>query len=168
MTEEREDLPFKARKRTSVLGAVLALGFTSRRHKGAPAAIARCLGDRLAEVLPPEEFTVDVKGPVLDVKSTHGFSCAGMPGMLLMERGTPEEKLTRVFMQEATVLQGLITRAPRQGSADNPVHGARLPSAFFDPHVVVTDTAIDVWWGGADPEQALVRLRPIARAEIGL
>src|ERR1700753_4239816 len=80
-------------------------------------------------------------------------------------RSSGEEAHARVHAGGQSAAR-LITRARRQGFADNPVHGARLPAAFFDPHVVVTDAAIDVWWGGASPEQALVRLRPIARAEI--
>ena len=84
MSEEREDLPFKALKRSSVLGAALALAYASRQHKGAPAAVAKSLGDRLSEVLPEDEYTIHVEGPLLDVKGRRGESSAGMPGMLLI------------------------------------------------------------------------------------
>jgi hypothetical protein len=131
-----------------------------------PEAIARSLGDRLREVLPSDEFTIEVRGPMLDVKSVRGYSAAGM--LLLPQRGTPEDKLAHALMGEASSLRGIITRASRQGSEDDPAKEARLPAAFFDPHVAVTDSAIDIWWGGADAERALVRLRPIARSEIGL
>jgi hypothetical protein len=166
MRDHGEDVPFRGLKRMSALGAVLAFRRASRRGDGVPEAIARSLGDRLREVLPSDEFTIEVRGPVLDVKSVRGYSATGM--LLLAERGAPEEKLARVFMEEASSLRAIITRASRQGSADDPAKEARLPAAFFDPHVAVTDSAIDIWWGGADAEQALVRLRPIARSEIGL
>jgi hypothetical protein len=164
----REDLPLKALKQTSALAGVLALAFASRRYKDAPALIAKALGDRLAEVLPPDEYIVEVNGPGLSVRDMRGSSSSGLPGMQLLERGTSEEKLTRVFMEEATSLRNMIIGARRQGPPEDPVHGARLPGAFFDPHVEVTDTAIEIWWGGADPDRALVRLRSIPRAEIGL
>jgi hypothetical protein len=168
MAEESKDLPLKALRRASVLGGILALGFTSRRYKGAPTAIAKSLADRLAEVLPADEYTVSVNGPVLDVKGARGNSSAGVPGMLLLERGTPEEKLTRTYASWAESLRGMIAGAHRQSPAATAMHRARFPAAFFDPHVLVTDETIGVWWGGADPEEALVRLRPIPRSEIGL
>jgi hypothetical protein len=166
--EEREDPPFKALKRTSLLGGILGLGYVSLRYNDAPTAIAQSLGDRLAELLPADEYTVSVKGPVLDVKGARGNSLAGMPGMLLLERGTPEEKLTRVYAEWAESLREMIAGAHRQSPAATAISRARLPGAFFDPHILVTDETIDVWWGGADPEEALVRLRPIPRSEIGL
>jgi hypothetical protein len=168
MAEEPDDLPLKALRRTSVLGGALALGFASRRYKGAPAAIAKSLGDRLAEVLPADEYTVSVEGPVLEVTGAPANSSVGVPGLLLLERGTPEEKLTRVYAEWAESLGGMIAAAHRQSPAATAMRRARFPGTFFDPHVLVSDETIDVWWGGADPEEALVRLRPIPRSEIGL
>jgi hypothetical protein len=37
-----------------------------------------------------------------------------------------------------------------------------------DPHVVVTETAVEVRWGAVDQADAVVRLRLILRSEIGL
>jgi hypothetical protein len=164
----REDLPFKALKRANTLGSALVLGYASRRYKDAPAAIAKSLGDRLVEVLPSEDYTVEVKGPLLDVKGARGDSLAGIPGALLLERGTPEQKLTRVFTEAAESLREMIAAAHRQSPGDTAMSRARLPGVFFDAHVVVTDATIEVWWGGANPDDALVRLRPIPRSEIGL
>jgi hypothetical protein len=153
-----EDFPLKALKRSSALGGVLALGLTSLRHKGAPAAIAQSLGERLREVLPEDGYTVEVNGPVLDVTRAQGGSFTGMLGVGLIEPGTPEEKLTRLYTDAARSLRHLVTKPYRE----------RLPGSGSDPHVVVTDTAIELWWGAADPADALVRLRPIPRSEIGL
>jgi hypothetical protein len=166
MPDHGEDVPFPGVRRLSALGAVLAFRRATRRGNGVPEAIARSLGDRLREVLPSDEFTIEVRGPVLDVKSVRGYSATGM--LLLAERGTPEEQLAHVFMEEASSLRSIITRASRQGSEADSANDALLPATFFDPHVAITDSAIEVWWGGADAEQALVKLRPIARSEIGL
>jgi hypothetical protein len=155
--KRKNEDPLKALNQTSVLGGALALGFTSLRYKGAPAAIAQSLGERLREVL-PEGYAVEVNGPALDVKRTRGGSAAGMWGMLLLERGTRVEKLTRVYADAAESLRHLVT-AP---------HRERFPRSGSDPHVAVSDTAIEVWWGADDPADAAVRLRPIPRSEIGV
>ncbi len=168
MASDGEEPPFKGFGVGGMLAGVLGLGLVSRRHKGASEAIAKSLGDRLADVLPADEYTVSVNGAMLDVKGAPGHSSAGMPGMLLLERGTSEEKLTRVFLEEATSLRSIIMAAHRQSPAATAMSRARFPEAFFDPHVLVTDATIEVWWGGEDPDGALVRLRPIPRSEIGL
>jgi hypothetical protein len=151
-----------------MLAGVAGLALASHRHEGAPEAIAKSLGDRLADVLPSDEYTVSVNGPMLDVKGAQGHGSAGMPGMLLLERGTPEDKLARAYMAAAESLRGIIVGTQRQGPVATATSRARFPGAFFDPHVLVTDATIEVWWGGADPDGALVRLRPIPRSEIGL
>jgi hypothetical protein len=142
------DQPLKLFNKTSAIAGAVALSYANRRYKQAMRMIAECLGERLREVLPAEEYRVEVNGPILDVKGTRGNSATGILGLHLLERGTPEEKLTRVFESAG-------------GSFRNMV-------AAGEPHVIVTDEAIDLWWGSAEPERASVRLRPIPRSQLGL
>ena len=91
------DQPLKPFNKTSVIAGAVALAYANRRYKNALPMIAECLGERLREVLPQEEYRVEVNGPILDVKGKSGSSATGILGLHLLERGTPEEKLTRVF-----------------------------------------------------------------------
>lgn len=106
MTVEGEQPPFRGFGVGNMLAGALGLWRVSRRHEGAPEAIAKSLGDRLTEVLPADEYTVSVNGAMLDVKGAPGNGSAGMPGMLLLERGTPEEKLARAYMVAARIAPG--------------------------------------------------------------
>jgi hypothetical protein len=81
-----------------------------------------------------------------------------MPGLLLLERGSPEAKLKKLFETEAASLQSSIARAHRDES----------PGSSFEPHVDVTPKDVYVWWGESTHDDASVRLRPIPRAELGL
>jgi hypothetical protein len=85
-----------------------------------------------------------------------------------MERGTPGEKLTRVYTEAAESLRGVVAGAQRRSPDATGTGRATFPGAFFDPHALVTATTVELWWGGASADRALVRLRSTPRSEIGL
>jgi hypothetical protein len=136
----------------------LALAYVMRRYKDALPAIAESLGERLREVLPSEGYHVEAKGPILDVKWGRANSSMGIVGLYLVERGTPEEKLTRVFEEAGESFQNVIASA----------HRDRWPGCGFEPHTRVTHEAIDLWWGAPAIDDAPVRLRPIPRSLLGV
>jgi hypothetical protein len=143
------DQPLKLFNKTSAIAGAVALAYANRRYKNALPMIAECLGERLREVLPQEEYRVEVNGPILDVKGKSGSSATGILGLHLLEHGTPEEKLTRVFEAAGDCFGSMVATGSR-------------------PHVRVTDEAVDLWWGAPEPEEASVRLRPIPRCQLGL
>jgi hypothetical protein len=139
------------------VAGVVVVGRTAQKYPGAGEAIANALAVRLREVLPADRYRITATGPVLDVKFQGGGSTS-MLAPLLLEKGSAEEKLTRVFEEAARQLQSLITGPHRRvGSIDD-----------FAPHVGVSPEAVVVWWGGSSPQDASVRFPPIPRAELGL
>jgi hypothetical protein len=101
---------------------------------------------------------VDVNGPALDVKWGKGSSATVVLGLLLAERGTPDEKLGRVFELAADTFRNVVMAAHREQS----------PQCKFEPYLRVTDEAVELWWGAPAAEKSPVRLRPIPRSELGL
>ena len=142
------DQPLRLVSKTSAMAGVFALPYANRRYKKALPMIAACLGERLREVLPQNEYRVEVNGPILDVTGKRGNGATGIFGLHLLERGTPDEKLTRVFESAGDSFRSMV--------------------AAGEPHVRVTVEAIDLWWGPPEPERASVRLRSIARSQLGL
>lgn len=144
-------------KGSAVLGG-LALAGVEIRHKGAATAIASAIGERLREILPSHGYVVEVKGPIVDVNWGLASSSTALLGLHLLERGTPEEKLMRVFESAAHSFSNVVAEAHR---------GSRAGGLEFAPHVRVTDQTVELWWVADDP-QVTVRLRPIPRSELGL
>jgi hypothetical protein len=138
-----------------------------RKYPGVPEALTRLLGERLREVLPASYYHVDIRGPVLEVKWGAASSASGIVGLELGERGTPEEKLTRVFYSAGMALRDVVcgvgeTRGAREQTLDEHM------ADDHEPHVEVTDDLVLLWWGSAPYDAAATRLRPIPRSELGL
>lgn len=144
-------------KGSAILGG-LALAGVEIRHKGVAAAIANAIGERLREVLPSDGYVVEVKGPVLDVTWGVAAGSTALLGLELLERGTPEEKLTRVFESAAHGFSPIVADAHRD---------SRTGALKLTPHVRVTDETVELWWV-AETGQTAVRFRPIPRSELGL
>ena len=144
-------------KGSAILGG-LALAGVEIRHKGTAAAIASAIGERLREVLPSHGYVVEVNGPVVDVSWGLASGSRALLGLQLLERGTPEEKLMRVFESAANGFSKVVADAYR-----DPGWG----ELKFEPHVRITDATVELWWV-ADAPQMTVRLRPIPRSELGL
>jgi hypothetical protein len=149
--------PRPLRDSTGAIAGAFALASIEFRHEGTPAAIAEALGSRLREILPAEGYRVEVNGPVLDIKWGIASSWTGVLGMHLLEPGTEQEKLMRVFQSAAQGFRNVIVAA----------HNGARPQCQFEPHVSITDDAVHLWWGSPTVENAAVRLRPIPRSELG-
>ncbi len=78
--------------------------------------------------------------------------------LLLAMPGEITEKLEMIFMREGEDVQELLTD----------VDGRPWPAPDAKPHVLVTQDAVQLWWGGPTEDEALVKLRPILRKDIGL
>ena len=148
---------------SGIVGGV-ALGRVMKQYPGVAEAIARALGEHVRELLSPGPFRVEVRGPILDVKWGAGSSASGIVGLGLLERGTPEEKLERVFRTAGRQLQPVIESA---SSTLRPA-GMNHARAEFEPHVRITSMSVELWWGGESPDAAVTRIRPISRSELGL
>ena len=149
------------RKAVTTPGAIsgaFALASAERSYEGVSAAIATALAAQLREILPADGYRVDVTGPVLDIKWGVASSWTGILGIQLLEPGTADEKLTRVFQLAAEGFRKVITAAHRE----------ECPSGQFEPRVDIAADAIHLWWGSADAADAIVRFRPIPRSELGL
>ena len=148
----------------NALGGVLAVTRVNAKYRGVPEAIAQALAERLRELPLDNRYRLNAHGPVLDIKWQGGGTTSFL-GLALIERGTPDEKLTKVFEVAGKQLQNVV----RNTATERPADGLRAVSTpEFEPHVRVTEAEVLLWWGAASPEGAPVCFRPIPRSELGL
>jgi hypothetical protein len=129
---------------------------------GNPERIHEALAERMREILPPELFTVElddaglicVRATNVDGHSTDGKVLFGSSELRTLIPSTRRLKL--YFESRAEGLQAFVSRAL----------GRPWPSASARPHVQMTGSEILIWFGGEDPAQAELRLRPITQDEI--
>jgi hypothetical protein len=69
-----------------------------------------------------------------------------------------EERLEMILDGYSKNLQKLLSRAGEP----------QWPAADATPHVEITDEKVMIWWGGPTVTDAVVRLRPITREELGV
>ena len=142
------DLPGK---RLSGLRTSLALLYAAGRYRDQSEALTRVLADRLSEILPEDEYKVDVEGFALKVQRTSayggGMTCT--PAIGLIAPGSDEAKLQRACELAAEALRD-------------------YAAAGGKPHVAITADTIMIWWETASGREKDVRLAPIKRAEIGM
>jgi hypothetical protein len=121
-------------------------------------ALIQAMAERVGEVV-DGDGTVKTDGKLIHITGRnrlYGNSTTFAPHMLL--RALPDDEgLVVAFEKLAETLQRFLGPCAKGRSSSNGL-----------PHVVVTDETIRVWWGGATEADALVRLRPFSRRELGV
>jgi hypothetical protein len=123
-------------------------------------ALTNLLAGRLEEILPADDFEVEARLGVLNIRGVgrfQGSSTVSTPALVLaISEGSWEERLGAVFMTEGENLQDFLTH----------VYGEPWPARDATPHVCVTAEDIRLWWGGPTEDDASMKLRPISRQEL--
>jgi hypothetical protein len=131
--------------------------FTSGPTEGEPKVVG-VFAERLRELLPDERFNVVVDGSTIVVHSqgdgTHIFT-----PVLIWRTSLPvDERLRLVFEALGKGVQRLL----------GTVQGAEWGSLYGDVRVEVTSDMIKIWWGDKGWDDALMRIRPVCRQELGV
>jgi hypothetical protein len=159
--ERKPNSPFPAGRFAAAL-AVSGL-ISSLPRRGDPAAVTTAVAERFREILPADEFKVEVQDARLQV-TAHGFrrgagSTMSGPGQVSLHLPMPTSLRLRVFFEnEARGLQEFVSKVRRRP----------WPSDSAQPHVLVTDNEVHVWYGSSDESQAELRWRPFSWSELGL
>jgi hypothetical protein len=139
------------KKRLGGLRTSLALLYVASRYRDQAEALTRVLAERLSEILPVDEYKIDVEGFTLKVQRTSayrgGLTCT--PAVGLIESGSDEAKLRQACELAAEALRDYV-------------------AAGGEPHVSVTADTVMIWWDTASEPEKQVRLSPIGRCEIGM
>lgn len=136
--------------RIGAKGTTLALCYVMLRHKREAIALTSALAVRLREVLPSPEYEISIKGLAVSIHRREcPGSAMGIPAAMLAAPGNRDEKLQLALEMIAEMAKHYV--APEVTS-----------------RVQVTSDILAVWWGGTTEKDAVVRLRPILRKEIGL
>jgi hypothetical protein len=119
------------------------------------------LCERLAEVLPADEFEVTVEHGkavrILGKGSRYGNSLWLTP-IVIWRSQLPVEDRMHLFLDAASRrVQKFVSGRHR-----------RWPTMKAKPRVSIGEDRILVWWGGPGEGEADVALRPIMRSEIGI
>jgi hypothetical protein len=119
------------------------------------------LAERWRDVLPADEFQVDVDGKELVVNAlAHGRAARMRAGSLLALRlPLPMSLRLRMFFEnEADTLQEFVSETRSEP----------WPAPHAKPHARVSDDEVRVWYGTRDEASAALCLLPISRSELGL
>jgi len=147
--------------RKTFRNTALTLASVMSRYPHAAVALTDSLAERIREILPAGEFEVEARSGIVNIHGIgryRGCSSASMPLVLLELPGDVTEKLISIFMGEGEVVQEFLTD----------VRGEPWPTLGAEPHVCVTYDTVQLWWGGPTEGEAVVKLRPISRKELGL
>jgi hypothetical protein len=100
------------------------------------------LAQRLTEILPADEFEVEVRGTTLAVRSLRRPGASLLTGALFELRlPLPMALRLRVYFEnQADSLQDFVSE----------VKGTEWPAAGAKPRVRVTDEEVHVWYGSGD------------------
>src|SRR5580704_3529004 len=116
--------------------------------------LAVAISERLREVVPSAEFDVRIEGRtvgVVGVGKWRGNTWRTRPVAIWLLPLSATRRLRMIFESQGKELQEFLSR----------VRGQPWPSVDAESHVLVTDQAIHIWWGGADESDAVVRSQPI-------
>ena len=124
-------------------------------------SLVAALCERLAEILPADEFEVTVEHGtavrVLGRGARRGNSLWLTP-IAIWRSQLPVEQRLQVFFEAASRRVQKFVSGPRR----------RWPTMTARPGVSIEEDRILVWWGGPSEADAVVAVRPIARKEIGV
>jgi hypothetical protein len=123
--------------------------------------VVGALAERTKELLAEEDFEVSTDGLLVTIRGVgqfRGRSNTLMPVFIWRAPLPATERLTMVFESASLRLQEFLTAA----------YGRPWPAPNAKAHVSVSDDLISVWWGGDTEAEAIKRLRPIFRTEVGV
>lgn len=123
-------------------------------------AVLEILEERTRSIL-PRNFQVqrsEVSLRIFGVDASSGRSCVWTPTFVLRSKLPVEERLNIVFQSYAECVQRFMTNAQQSPWSARDACG----------HAEVGEVTISVWWGGPSEAEALMRLEPIARGELGI
>jgi hypothetical protein len=138
------------------LGAQYFAAVARRPAEGAD-RLAAALGERLREVLDPEEFTIAVEGESLSL-SAGGGSMGGVVGFALRLPLPSDERLGLALRMWARDVAEFVSET----------RGAPWPAPLAEVRVWIEPSVARVWWGAPDVAEPLVALRAFDRVELGL
>jgi hypothetical protein len=124
-------------------------------------AFIRALADRTRELLPDRDFEIRTNGATITVEGCGAFSGNTnimMPVFILRLPAPVEERLAMVIESHGKRLQEFLARA----------YGEPWPGPKATARACITSETMSLWWGGPAEADALERLRPIDRAEVGI
>jgi len=133
----------------------------SRRRVREAERLTSAIGERLAEVLPDGEFRLNIDHTLISIDGLGarcGSGYSATPALFWYLPLTASRRLEVMFQSQTRELQRFLST----------VRGAPWPGPGACPQVHVTSDEIRAWWGGASEADAIVRLRPIVRSELGL
>jgi hypothetical protein len=139
----------------------LALTSVMSSYPHAAEALTNSLAERIREILPAGEFEVEACSGIVNIQGIgqyRGSSMASMSVLLLGMPGDISDKLDMIFMSQGEEIQEFLTD----------LLGEPWPARGAKPHVRVTQDTVQLWWGGPTKDQAVVKLRPILRRDLGL
>jgi len=123
--------------------------------------IVTVLAERAREILPSSEYEVVTSRGSLTIRGV-GQNLGNTDGLLVrpiwLSPMPLDKRLNAVLDGLGRAVERCLTRPC---GTETPVTGA-------EPHVRITDDTVRLWWGGPAEAEALVQVRPIARAEIGV
>jgi hypothetical protein len=126
------------------------------------ARLIAALAERLRETLPPSEFGVEEDGQAVTVKalaSRHAGSTLHLSGVIMFKLPLPASLRLQVFFEnEADAVQEFVSK----------VQGKAWPVLGAEPHALVSEDQVHVWYGTGDEATAALRWRPFNRRELQL
>jgi hypothetical protein len=123
--------------------------------------LTAAIAERIAEVLPPAEFRLKLEHPIISIDAIglrcgNGYSTA--PALFWYLPLPALQRLEQMFESQMMSLERFLSN----------VCGCPWPRPGALPHVEVTAHAVHAWWGGPREVEAVVRLRPVSRDELGV
>jgi hypothetical protein len=134
----------------------------ARRRQEESQRLANALGERTREILPAAEFEVLVKNDsvrVTGVGIRNGSTMGILVGPVWLLPLPRDKRLQIIFEKFCSQLQAFVTNSQR---------GEAWPARGAKGHVIVTNSLICVWWGVGGEAEALCKLRPFSRGELGI
>lgn len=122
--------------------------------------LTELIAERIGEVLPPEEFRLKLSQPIVSIDGIgdrYGSGYSTAPALFWYLPLSATRRLKMIFESQTRDLQRFLSN----------VRGVPWPERGARPHVEITPDSICAWWGGPTEADAVVRLRPIFRGELG-
>jgi hypothetical protein len=117
------------------------------------------MAERVAEIVDPDICEVTTDGKTVRLANRAGGKWITIALPFVLRQPLPsDQRLQAAF---AALAKGVQRAMSSCGQSSWPRPGAQ-------PHVSVTDEAIEVWWAGPDQADGSARLRSFDRREFGL
>ena len=137
------------------------LGYLAAGPAAGERALIEMMATRTQEMLSPDEFSVSSDGKTIVVRGVGGFlgKTNFLMPMFIWRAPLPlTQRLDMLCRSHGKRLQEFLSGA----------RGEAWPAEGADLHISITGEAISMWWGGPNEDEAVLRMRPILREEIGV